>query len=556
MKPGDPGNEDELRLRVEKQALVESALETSQLSKREMQEFNKKELNKSSKQLYVELYDCAPVAYVTLNQDAEISRINLAGAKLLNSTPDHLLSSQFKLFLVADDRPIFQTFLERVLGSEVKQTCVLALAGTESQPVHMKVDATRSKDGQECHVVLTDITELNKSLELAETANLTKSAFLVNMSHEIRTPMNAITGLTHLLHRSKLNSEQTKHLDRIDESANHLLSIIENVLELSKIEAGNFELERRSFDLESITKRIRSMFTEQTRGKHLSMKMDVADVPRWLHGDSVCLQQALLNLVGNAIEFTHKGSIALQISEVETQGERILLRFEVRDTGIGIDPEAILGLFNRFEKADNSITRQFGGTGLGLALTQSLVKLMGGEIGVESKKGQGSTFWFTAWFTRADEVVSAAEPDEKSGAEQQLLDKHEGARILVVEDNLINREVAAAMLTQVGLLVDTAENGMVALTKIRDEVYDLVLMDVQMPLMDGLDATRAVRSMYASSSTASPNKKNLPILAMTANVFAESRQACLDVGMNDFVAKPVNPQSLYAKLLHWLPQRN
>ena len=380
--------------------------------------------------------------------------------------------------------------------------------------------------------------------EAAESANVAKSAFLANMSHEIRTPLNAITGMAHLLRRSGMRPEQMDRLDKIEAAGQHLLEIINAVLDLSKIEAGKFALEEADIHLDSLVANIASMLQERIAAKGLRLVLDVPSLACHLLGDSTRLQQALLNYMTNAVKFTESGEIALRIRTLDETSEHMRLRFEVQDSGIGIAPEAVTRLFSHFEQADNSTTRKYGGTGLGLAITRKLAELMGGDAGVESQPGVGSTFWLTVLLKKSSALRRVESKAEFATAESTLRESYSGRRVLLAEDEEINREITLSMLDDIGMITDLAENGAEAVELVRQKRYDLILMDMQMPILDGLGATRQIRLL--------PQCDRLPILAMTANAFNEDKIRCFEAGMNDFITKPVSPELFFVTLLRWL----
>ncbi|MEO5883579.1 MAG: response regulator [Caldimonas sp.] len=593
--------------------------------------------------------------------------------------------------------------IDAVLAGEAQSFAIEAKRAS-GEWAHEWVHFIPDRQGDEIRgffVMATDVTELkNAELRLqlanqdltdasrrAEAATMAKSAFLANMSHEIRTPMNAIIGLTHLLKRDTREPSQRERLGKVSDAAHHLLAVINDILDLSKIESGKLKLEAADFSVDALLMRACALVADAARAKGLELVIDTDDVPGMLHGDVTRLSQALLNLLGNAVKFTASGSIALHAVLQESDSESLRVRFSVRDTGIGIAADKLGSLFTDFEQADSSTTRRYGGTGLGLSITRQLAALMGGEAGVESTPGVGSTFWFSARLGHAREAgivrrspwpqgsrclladdlpearealvhmlrqvglqIDAVESGEQALALADLADAagapysiaildwmmagidgletfrrlkagaardglrciivtahddeqmwraarelgirtvllkpvslstlHDalnetlaeiggtlelrtpgatgrefrtlqatraGAQVLLAEDNIVNQEVATELLRSAGLEVDVVGNGAEAIEKVRARAYDLVLMDVHMPEVDGLEASRTVRMFR--------NGRTVPIVAMTANAFGEDRELCLAAGMNDHIAKPVDPDLLYATLLRWIPAR-
>jgi len=529
---------------------------------------------KESEQRFHGLVEQA-IAGIFIIQDGKLSYVNPRCAEIVGQdSTQELIGTDPLLWVAEPDRARVAENIRRLFEGEAQSAAmdfrVLRRGGVM---IEVGANAARAKhEGRPAIIgLMQDISERkrleeqlaehrlhlealveSRTMELvaarrqAESANLAKSAFLANMSHEIRTPMNGILGMAGILRREGVTPRQEERLDKIDAASQHLLAIINDILDLSKIEAGKFVLEEAPVAVSSLLKNVISILSERCKAKGIQLLVENEPLPPNLVGDPTRLQQALLNYTTNAVKFTETGAVTLHISKQEETAATVLVRFEVADTGIGIDAEAVQRLFSAFEQADHSTTRKYGGTGLGLAITRRLAELMGGDVGVESTPGVGSTFWFTARLKKGDEAAST-EPIMQSDAEARIRQHYSGSRILVADDEPINREVAQIQLAAAGLAVDMAQDGAEAVAMAGRMAYAAILMDMQMPNMDGLDATRQIREL--------PGYRQTPIIAMTANAFVEDKARCMEAGMNDFLIKPFDPDTLFATLLRWLNRR-
>ncbi|MGZ4999350.1 MAG: PAS domain-containing protein [Methylomonas sp.] len=460
-----------------------------------------------------------------------------------------------------DDRTLFKTAIHDASASGILDFKHRIVIGTgEVRHVRQRGKVIRDAGMRITGIqgTLQDITDrvlieqrLLEAKQQAEQATQVKSEFLANMSHEIRTPMNAIIGLVELCLNGNISSKQRDYLERVETASQSLMTIIDDILDFSKMEAGKMQMEAIPFMLGDFLDQVYSTMSELSARKGIQLTRPATGSEYCaVIGDPQRLRQILINLIGNAIKFTEHGEIRINLKELYRTAERICLQFSISDTGIGMDAEKQAKLFQAFSQGDSSVTRNYGGTGLGLIICKQLVEQMGGNIRVSSQENEGSTFTFTVMLGITDSAVvyCSNEPRRRPGVDTSKLQYIRGARILLIEDNEVNRIVATELLEQAQLQIDIAENGKIALEKLEKNRYDCALMDIQMPVMDGYQTTRHLRALESC--------KNLPVIAMTANVMSDDRNRCLEVGMNDFITKPILPETLYTTLLKWIQPQN
>lgn len=450
--------------------------------------------------------------------------------------------------VISEDRDVFDKAIERAVKEKIPFEIVLRHKKDDSEDeiyVSGRV-APYVKEGKVIKLFGTvmDITKSKKSeLEIikarleAEKMARIKQDFLANMSHEIRTPMNAILGFTDIVLEDEINERVKNNILRIKQAGNNLLVIINDILDFSKIEAGQLEIENVSFDLKSTLDYIKAQFEEFSKRKNIRLYFDVdSEIPDVITGDEVRLNQILTNLINNAIKFTEKGFVEVRVKPIEETNQFVKIQFEIEDTGIGIPKSKQAKMFDSFTQAASDTTRKYGGTGLGLAISKRLVEMQNGHISVDSEEGVGSTFKFSIDYGICHQVIESSVVIDKSKNEDI-----EGVNVLLVEDNRMNRELAIHFLKQWGVIYDVALNGLEAFEKVKTTAYDVVLMDISMPVMDGYTATKEIRSLNTGAG-------EIPIIAMTANAFSDDVKKCFEVGMNDHIAKPFKAPDLKSKI--------
>lgn len=503
------------------------------------------------------LLSAIPAFVYFKNLDLGYQMVNKPFEEFLHVNSEDIMGKKLNELLPQYNSNAYETHEKEMLATGLPKYGIEEVILKDETKIWLSTNIAPVKNNQGQVVglvgVSNDITErknyeieLKKAKELAEAGTKSKSEFLANVSYEIRTPMNGIIGMTDILKQTPLSEEQLEHLQAVESSAGSLLSLINDVLDFSKIEAGKLDFEIINFKLNDVLWDIRHILSNRAGEKGLDFNIQCdGTIPRKLKGDPNRLKQIILNLANNAIKFTEKGHVHIFISTLQKNDENTTLKFEVKDTGIGISKEGQVRLFKEFSQVDASTTRKFGGTGLGLSISKKLCEMMNGKIGVESQSGKGSNFWFTADFL-IPEITEEPEINENDNQIQDFMARLEhNLSVLLAEDNVINQKIARFNLEKTGYNVDIAETGHDAVVKFKNGNYDVILMDVLMPVMNGFKATQIIRAMEAyRNKRKGTTKLPIPIIALTANAMKGDREACLAAGMNSYISKPFKHKDL------------
>jgi len=519
----------------------------------EKQKINAENIVKQGEKRHRIFFEKSQGFLCTHDLEGNFINVNFAGAKSLGYLPEDLIGKNLRDIIYPSYEYLLNDYFVKILGEKTAMGLMRVTTKSGEEHIWMYNNYLYEESKHENYVIgsIQDITERVKMEEqmreaklLAEESVKIKEQFLANMSHEIRTPMSAIIGFTRLILETKLSDEQKEYLDTINYSARNLLCIINDILDFSKIKSGRLTLEEADFDLLAALKSVVSIFQPEADKKNIRLICEVDPaISSRVKGDSVRLNQILMNLFSNAIKFTETGHIKLKVEMCGTENNRSNIRFSVEDTGIGIPEDKLESVFESFTQASSDTTRKYGGTGLGLAIVKDLVELHGGKIKASRNPGNGTTFGFNLFLKDSStEVQTNAEPAAENKGQGKYVDL-KGVKILLAEDNKFNQLLAKRVLDKMGCEVEIAENGREAVEKLKIGTYNIVLMDIQMPEMDGYAATRYIRTTLGGEAA------KVPIMAMTAHALNDEGSKCILAGMNDYISKPFEPDVLFSKII-------